>query len=91
MESWYSAADLVADGTNDAKVSSKDRSEYLRPYERYSGQNGYNGMTWKQAHYLRPIMVKQFQVSATSGADVSTSPLYQNPYWPTEADQAAEQ
>ena len=91
MESWYSAADLLADGTSNAKVSSKDRSEYLRPYERYSGQNGYNGMTWKKAHYLRPIMVKQFQVSATAGADVSTSPLYQNPYWPTEADQAAQQ
>jgi hypothetical protein len=90
MESWYSAADLVADGTNDAKVSSKDRSEYLRPYERYIGQSGYDGMTWKQAHYLRPIMVKQFQVSATSGADVSTSPLYQNPYWPTTADTPAE-
>jgi hypothetical protein len=89
MEEWYTAADLVADGTNDAKVSSKDRSEYLRPYERYSGQSGYNGMTWKKAHYLRPIMVKQFQVSATTGADVATSPLYQNPYWSIEADQAA--
>ncbi|HAR37612.1 MAG: starch-binding protein [Bacteroidetes bacterium GWD2_45_23] len=91
MEDWYSAEDLVADGTNDAKVSSKNRSEYLRPYERYIDQSGYNGMTWKKAHYLRPIMVKQFQVSATAGADVSTSPLYQNPYWPTEAAQAAEQ
>jgi hypothetical protein len=89
MESWYT--DLIADGTNDANVSSKDRSEYLRPYERYSGQSGYSGVTWKQAHYLRPIMVRQFQVSATGGADVSTSPLYQNPYWPIEADQNATQ
>lgn len=91
MQEWYPAEDLVADGTNDAKVSSPDRSEYLRPYERYVDQSGYNGMTWKKAHYLEPIMVKQFQVSATSGADVSTSFLYQNPYWPIEADQAAEQ
>jgi len=90
MEAWYTSADLVADGTNNAKVSSKDRSEYLRPYERYNSQNGYNGMTWKEAHYLRPIMVKQFQISATAGADVSTSPLYQNPYWPIVAAQAAE-
>ncbi|GHU80487.1 starch-binding protein [Bacteroidia bacterium] len=87
MESWYT--DLKADGTNDANVSSASRSEYLRPYERYSSQSGYNGITWKKAHYLRPIMVKQFQVSATSGADVSTSPLYQNPYWTIRADEAA--
>lgn len=88
MESWYN--NLIADGTEDANVSSKDKSEYLRPYERYSGQAGYNGMTWKMAHYLNPIMVKQFQLTATNGADVSTSTIYQNPYWPIVADQAAE-
>lgn len=87
MEGWYS--DLKADGTTDANVSSEERSEYLRPYERYSDQAGYSGMTWKMAHYLQPIMVKQFQVSATDGSTLSTSPLYQNPYWPAAADQPA--
>ena len=94
MEGWYVNEDgksiLVADNTNNANVSSKDKSEYLRPHERYSGQAGYNGLTWRMAHYLRPVMVQQFQVTATGGADVSTSPLYQNPYWPTVADQTAE-
>ncbi|KAA6332171.1 RagB/SusD family nutrient uptake outer membrane protein [termite gut metagenome] len=93
MESWYQDDDgttmLIADGTNNANVSSQSRSMYLRPYERYSGQNGYNGMTWKKAHYLQPIMVKQFQVSATEGADVAASPLYQNPYWEIVADKSA--
>lgn len=88
MESWYN--NLNADGTNEANVSSKDKSEYLRPFERYSAQAAYNGCTWKMAHYLNPIMVKQFQLTATSGADISTSSLYQNPYWPTVADQPAE-
>ena len=88
MESWYN--NLNADGTNEANVSSKDKSEYLRPFERYSAQAAYNGCTWKMAHYLNPIMVKQFQLTATSGADISTSILYQNPYWPTVADQPAE-
>lgn len=88
MESWYN--NLNADGTNEANVSSKDKSEYLRPFERYSAQAAYNGCTWKMAHYLNPIMVKQFQLTATSGADISTSTLYQNPYWPTVADQPAE-
>lgn len=88
METWYN--NLNADGTNEANVSSKDKSEYLRPFERYSAQAAYNGCTWKMAHYLNPIMVKQFQLTATSGADISTSILYQNPYWPTVADQPAE-
>lgn len=88
MENWYT--NLKADGTSDANVSSKDRSEYLRPYERYNAQAAYNGMTWKMAHYLQPVMVKQFQVTATDGADVSTSTIYQNPYWPIVADQEAE-
>lgn len=88
MEKWYN--NLNADGTNEANVSSKDKSEYLRPFERYSAQAAYNGCTWKMAHYLNPIMIKQFQLTATSGADISTSILYQNPYWPTIADQPAE-
>ena len=88
MESWYT--DLNASGQNDANVSSKERSEYLRPYERYEAQAGYNGLTWKLAHYLSPISIKNFLVSSEDGADASTSPIYQNPYWPIVADQAAE-
>lgn len=88
MEKWYN--NLISDGTENAKVSSKDKSEYLRPFERYSGQAGYDGMTWKMAHYLQPIMVKQFQLTATNGTDISSATIYQNPYWPVVSDQAAE-
>ncbi|NCC10683.1 MAG: RagB/SusD family nutrient uptake outer membrane protein [Bacteroidia bacterium] len=88
MESWYT--DLVADNTEKSNVSSKSKSDYLRPYERYSGQSCYTGMTWKMAHYLCPIMVKQFQLTALTPSDLSTSPIYQNPYWPLIADQSAE-
>lgn len=88
MESWYT--DLRADGSSDANVSSKDKSEYLRPYQRNSSQAGYDGMIWKMAHYLYPIMAKQFQLTAIDGADVSTATIYQNPYWPKEADRPAE-
>lgn len=98
MERWYDTVDdkgkvvstLIADGSDKANVSSKDKSEYLRPFERTESQTGYNGCTWKMAHYLNPIMVKQFQLTATSGADVSTSILYQNPFWSVVADQPAE-
>lgn len=89
MENWYTGK-LIADGSNDANVSPKTLSEYLRPYQRTASQAGYNGMTWKMAHYLQPIMVKQLQLTATDGADPATATIYQNPYWPIVADQAAE-
>ncbi|MDO4162929.1 MAG: RagB/SusD family nutrient uptake outer membrane protein [Bacteroides sp.] len=89
MEGWYT--DLVANDTDEANVSSKDKSEYLRPYERYPAQAGYDGLTWKMAHYLTPINVQHFLVTSADGADVTTSPIYQNPYWPIVADQEAEQ
>lgn len=93
MTAWYNddkgKSQLIDDGTDNANVSSRTLSEYLRPFERNKKQNGYNGVTWMMAHYLNPIMIKQFQVTATQGADITTSTLYQNPYWPTVADQPA--
>jgi hypothetical protein len=97
MEDWYpdpkdpSKSLLNGDGTNGANVSSKERSEYLRPFERYSAQAGYDGVTWKMAHYLSPLPVEQFQLTSTDGKDLSTSTIYQNPYWPVVADQVATQ
>ena len=88
MENWYK--NLVADGTDKSNVSPESVSEYLRPHQKNSKQNGYNGYTWKMAHYLTPLMVKQFLLTASDGATISTSPLYQNPYWPIIADQPAE-
>ena len=35
-------------------------------------------------------MINQFQLTSVDGQDISTSPIYQNPYWPMVADQAAE-
>jgi len=87
MEAWYT--NLVADNTSNANVSSKEKSEYLRPFERYPDQAAYDGCTWNMAHYLSPIMIKQFQLTATDPANPSTSVIYQNPYWPLEADKPA--
>lgn len=94
MEEWYIGENgksiLIGDGSENSNVSSKERSEYLRPFERYAAQPGYEGCTWKMAHYLQPIMVKQLQLTASTPGDVSTSVIYQNPYWPVTADQPAE-
>ena len=93
MEAWYNNSNgettLVADGSSNANVSSKTRSEYLRPFERQTSQAGFDGMTWNEAHYLLPVPIKQMQLTATDPTDLSTSTTYQNPYWPTTADQAA--
>ena len=50
-----------------------------------------NGYIWKMAHYLQPMPIRQLLLTADDHASVERSPLYQNPYWPTEADLAAEQ
>lgn len=91
MESWYKPEELVADGSPTATVSPRENSEYLRPLQKNTSQICYDGYTWHLAHYLTPIMLKQFLLTSSDGSSVETSPLYQNPYWPTVADQPAEQ
>ena len=89
MEDWYEG-EYIIDGSSKANISSPEVSEYVRPFQRTSSQRCYNGYTWKLAHYLQPVMIKQFQLTSVDGQDISTSPIYQNPYWPMVADQAAE-
>ncbi len=89
MEKWYN--NLVSDGSSSANVSSKSLSEYLRPHETIKANNSfYNGLTWHMAHYLEPLPLRQFLLTAPDHATVSESVLYQNPYWPTTADSPAE-
>ena len=91
MESWYKSGELIADGSDEAIMSSPEISEYVRPHQRKKGQICSDGYRWHMAHYLSPIMIKQFLITSPDGATVSESPLYQNPYWPLQADMPAEQ
>ena len=84
MEKLYDA-DLIA-----KLISPRERSEYIRPYEYDTKSEVYNGYVWSMAHYLNPIMIKQFLLTASDGQSIETSPLYQNPYWPTTSDMPAE-
>lgn len=88
MQAWYT--DLLYDGSDASNVSSPNVSEYLRPYQKNSKQTCYNGFTWRMAHYLHPIMVKQFLITAPDNKTVENSPIYQNPYWPIVPDMPAE-
>ncbi|MDR1718176.1 MAG: RagB/SusD family nutrient uptake outer membrane protein [Prevotella sp.] len=93
MQSWYNFSASDYNGTSSAKVSSPLLSEYLRPYEKnMTSSNLYkDGFTWSLAHYLEPLPIKQFQLTSSDYSSIDLSPLYQNPYWPTTADQSAEQ
>ncbi len=88
MQQWYDASELIADGTTNAIVSAQSISEYLRPFERNMSLEEAQGLKWRMAHYLYPIMVKQLQLTSTTG-NVGDATIYQNPYWPTVADQTA--
>ena len=90
MQEWYNESDLVYNEGTNSTVSPPEKSEYLRPFERYSGQAGFEGCTWRMAHYLEPIMIKQFLLTSPNGNDPTQSTIYQNPYWPLEAGVPAE-
>ena len=88
MKEWYKNEDgssrLVYGMDNPtSNVSSPDRSAYLRPYEKVDNSLTKDGYRWAMAHYLSPLGIQQFDITSNGGG-VDSSPLYQNPYWPTE-------
>lgn len=81
---------LIADGSGQANVSAPSRSTYLRPYEIVDSPTNLlygTGYNWVAAHYLDPIAIVHFRNTSTGSGDVNTSVIYQNPGWPTVADQ----
>lgn len=70
-------------------ISSPSLSIYLRPYQVAKSGLYYNGLFFCQSHYLSPIAVSHFLISASDGATISTSPIYQNPGWTTTANEPA--
>ncbi|ADV42621.1 RagB/SusD family nutrient uptake outer membrane protein [Bacteroides helcogenes] len=77
-------------GDKENTISSPELSTYLRPYQVSKGGLYYNGLFFCQAHYLSPIALSHFLITASDGETVSTSPIYQNPGWPIKANEAAE-
>ncbi|MCM1450841.1 MAG: RagB/SusD family nutrient uptake outer membrane protein [Clostridium sp.] len=89
MEKWYAEGSLVHSNGTQSIVSSPDRSEYLRPFEKNSTQLCYDGCTFRMAYYMNPIPVKQMMLAADDRQSAENSIIHQNPYWPTEADMSA--
>jgi hypothetical protein len=91
IKNWYTSDQLIYGSSNSkAVVSDPSLSKYLRPYEILASSTGYNGVRWTMAHYLSPIAAENFIITESTNGDASTSPIYQNPGWPTEAGKGAE-
>lgn len=91
MEEWYNFEPENYNGTSSAVVSSPDLSKYIRPFQKNmtSGNLFRDGYTWYLAHYLQPLPINQFTLTASDYSTIELSPLYQNPYWSTIPDQPA--
>lgn len=90
MKNNYKAGDLIYDVDNKKNtVSSPSNSMYIRPYQVATNNLYYNGLFFTEAHYLYPIAEKHFLISSSDGQTVSTSPIYQNPGWSTQANEGA--
>lgn len=82
---------LVDDGSSKANVSSRLLSKYLRPYQILNSATNtvFNGYNWSEANYLAPLPFRQMQL-ASPDLSAENSYLYQNPYWPAQANAKAE-
>lgn len=83
--------ELIADGSDNAIVSSGSLSTYLRPYSRNMSatnelKDGYN---WHEAYYLTPISIADMQYASPDNTKEGTY-LYQNIYWPSTGGSHAE-
>lgn len=87
----YPASNAMVSMKNDLLDVYPEDGDYIYPFRSLASLNGFNGMRWKMAHYLSPIEIKHITFSASNASDLSTSPIYQNPYWPYQAGATAEQ
>ena len=77
---------IIADGDAKATMSAKELTKYIRPYQIQKTNNIlYNGYTFYQAHYLSPFSYQEMQLCSPDG-NAENSNLYQNIYWPVEAN-----
>ena len=77
---------IIADGDAKATMSAKTLSKYVRPYQIQKTNNIlYNGYTFYQAHYLSPFSYQEMQLCSPDRT-AENSNLYQNIYWPVEAN-----
>lgn len=93
MKSLYKAANLLYNQANDSKnlMSDPALSTYLRLLQisRNETNKFFKGYFFTEAHYLEPIAIRHFLITAPDGQTPSTSIIYQNPKWPTQTGMGA--
>lgn len=92
MKDWFTGL-IQPGGPATANVSSNSESMYLRPYRINLSPSNLvqDGYRWAFAHYLDPIAIQHFLITASTNGDANSSIIYQNPFWPTEANLGATQ
>ena len=85
MQNWYDPNDLTYGVGDPSTVSDPALSQYLRVYQKTPTSLVFDGYSWSMAHYLSPIALGHFLITS-QGNEVETSPIYQNPGWPTAAN-----
>lgn len=97
MQYWYVDKDgnsiLIEPDTpgKTPNVSKRSESDYLRPYRINLDPSNRvkDGYSWIFAHYLSPIAIEHFNITATDPSNPKTSVIYQNPGWPLQANAGA--
>lgn len=80
--------DLAIVDPERGNISSPDLSNYVLPYEKITVNNTIatqKGFLFTPAHYLEPIGMDVFRLTASDKTDFSTSIVYQNPGWGLQA------
>lgn len=85
MQDWYDPSKLTYGIGDRSTVSDPTLSPYLRLYQKTPTSLAFNGYRWAMAHYFYPISIQHFLITSKEN-EVSTSPIYQNPGWPIEAN-----
>lgn len=88
MKNWYKASTLTYNIGDKSTVSDPAISPYLRIYQKTPSVLAYTGYKWTMAHYYSSIAMQHFLITSENN-DINTSPIYQNPGWPTEANRGA--
>lgn len=85
-------ADLTIVNPANGNMSSPELSNYIVPYEKITVNNNIaaqGGFLFTPAHYLDPIGMDVFRLTSTDKSNYSTSIVYQNPGWSTQAQTGA--
>ncbi len=76
-------------GEPGSNISSPELSKYIQPFRIIKANNPvWDGYTFAKAHYLSPVPIREIELLSPDES-ISTSVIYQNPYWPNTIDGSA--